>query len=178
MRLTLSLLVLASGAALSPAASAQEASPLTTQGTHLIGGSADASVRSGVSSIRVSPRVGVFVIDNLALGVRADASYASVSDGRTDTALALVPFSTVYFGDPGDPVQPYATAAAGLRFRRVASDGFTSGTTEAITDVAAGALVQIGSNVGLTGEAYAELSNFRVDPVLGVRGGIAVFLGR
>ena len=161
------------------ASGAQDATALTSKGNLLIGGSASLTVSEYFTSYGVSPRVGVFLADGVAVGARVSATratFGSQAPRVSQTQLTAEPFVSYYFASPEASVQPFVSAAAGVFHAR--SDGSET-STGYTAEAAAGAMLRLGPNVGLTGEAY-YLHGFNdfIEHQGGLRGGIAVFLGR
>ena len=188
MRLLLTLLLLAPASTL-----AQDA--LTQRGTLLIDGrffgTASNDDLFSRLSVSVSPRVGVFLTDGLAVGTTLQLAYNRQSFEGTENDAAyesnsiaayVAPFVTYYFLSPESSVRPFVGASTGLDARRTALDrGIESSTTtlsDLRGDVGAGALLRLGTNVGLTGEARYAWYRYLDDGGYSVQGGVAVFLGR
>ena len=184
---------------LSLPALAQDA--LTERGTLLIGGTATISQTNQndfkTTGVALLPRIGVFVIDGLAVGAEAGVTYSRstntvelfgedpIETTFSTTILQLAPFATYYFGAPEAAVHPFVGVSVGgqsLRFSSEFQSEEDSATRTALFGtVSAGALLRLGTNVGLTGEAFydfVEVEDQDSASVFGLRGGIAVFLGR
>ena len=170
---------------------------LTEKGTLTVGGTAGVSrystdLTSG-TTVFASPRLGLFVVDGLAVGASVGVSRTTsrqtltladeVFELETEaTSISATPFATYYIGDPAAPVLPFVSASAGINYF-TSEDRSQSGSPRVsreqfVGEAAAGALVRLGANVGLTGEGYYTWRTNGGFDLYGVRGGLAVFLGR
>ncbi|HIG73063.1 MAG TPA: hypothetical protein EYQ24_00355 [Bacteroidetes bacterium] len=176
---------------LSAAAQDDAHPPLISRGTLLIDGRAHASRTTDDltehMAVAASPRLGVFVTDALAVGADVRAGYSrqtveTLGQSERTTRLYAAPFVAYYLGAPAWTVRPFASTSVGGEAVRTTREGPTGTptirTTRLSGEFSAGALVRLGTNVGLTGEAVYGWSRALDEGATSLRGGVAVFLGR
>jgi len=188
MRLLLALLAgLALPAAAQPAPGDRAAWDQTAKGVTILGGSASV-VRVGSSTSAVlSPRVGRFVADGLALSTRLTLAYSRAVSERAGTSsstqLGVGPMVTYVFGD--GPVRPFAEADLAVTYVRSTNDlrqALGDGPDSNLTiggGLAAGVELPIARNVALRGQAFYRTSNLSFDSPFefyGVSAGFSTFI--
>ena len=152
----------------------------TAQGVRLLGGSAEISRQGNFTSAVVSPRVGAFVADGLALGVNLQLGYGrssfSTFDGTTvqevtssSTVLGVGPSVTYYIGGGRPGVRPFIEADVGLTYQRSSFSGGFGSSADAESDtgvgggLGAGVSIPVARNVALRTQAFYRAFDFSFD---------------
>jgi len=162
-------------------ASASAAQSQTEQGRFLIGGNAGFNNRSvngnGITTFNMSPNVGYFIIDNLAIGAQLQLTVRSgEGDSIDETSFGLTPFVRYYFADAG-PARFFGQGRIGfgsVEFANNADSYFTFG-------LGAGVDFFLNDNVAL--EAFLGYDNRKLqeanDPAnnFGLNIGVQAFIG-
>lgn len=204
MRLVLLLAVLAAAPAWAQTTDGTDADDRaawhpTAQGVRLLGGYAAASAFvNNTTYADLSPEIGRFVRDGLALSLRVGlsgwrSSYAEFgvtdgvlteSDGRaTSVGLSIGPAMTKYFGEAGATVYPYVGASA-LGFVRRSKAGPVGGERISYHDrglsgsARAGLMVPVARNVSIEAQVVGSVYDLSagVRGSMGFSAGISTFL--
>ena len=166
----------------------------TARGVRLLGGAAQLSRSGDFTSVFVSPRLGAFVADGLALGVDLDLGYArsssSVFDGTalqevtsSSTSVGVGPSATYYVGGGRAGVRPFVEADLSLSYRR---SRFESPFGDSESDsglgvgggLGAGVSVPVARNVALRAQGFYRTFDFDFeDPgTYGLSAGFTTFI--
>ena len=153
----------------------------TEKGRFLIGGTAGFNNRSingnGITTFNLSPNVGYFIIDNLAIGAQLQLTVRSgEGDFNDETSFGFTPFVRYYFADAG-PARFFGQGRIGFgstKFANNADSYFTFG-------LGAGVDFFLNDNVAL--EAFLGYVNQKFqeanDPInqFGLNIGVQAFIG-
>lgn len=73
----------------------------TQQGSIMLGGGAGFATQTGLTAFEISPNLGFFVIDQLAVGGRLSFASVSPEGGSSTTTIGIGPFVRYYFMGEG-----------------------------------------------------------------------------
>ncbi len=192
MRSLVALLVIAVAApalAQSPGPDDRSAWAQTDRGVRILGGSGSVIRFDQNTSASLSPRVGRFVADGLALSASVQLGYSRSFQETlgtiSSTQLGVGPTVTYYVGRGSAAVRPFVEADLSLTYARTSSDlssalGVSTGFDFALGGgLGAGIEVPIARNVALRGEAFYRTSDLTFDGDIsfyGLSAGFSTFI--
>ena len=159
----------------------------TDRGSWLAGGTASLASHENdfdgerLTFVTFNPSVQYFVIPGLTVGGSLDLSYISQED-FANTLVGVGPEVGYYAGGPERRLFPFARARVTLLAASFNTGGGSGRNTNASLDLSAGGVLLIARNVGLTGEAFYQHTDFDFDDEgsgsnsFGLRFGIAAFV--
>ncbi len=128
----------------------------TQKNDYMVGGSFRMNTAKNSTQLSFTPNVGLFVVNNLALGGNLDFDYSKAGDTKV-TTFGIGPFARYYFTTETQTIRPLVHA----NFNYISSKS-KIGTTPAITST------NTGMNYFVGGGAAAFISNnVSIDAVMG-----------
>ncbi len=184
------LLTVAFPIAAQPAPDAPSTWAQTAKGVRILGGGGSIVRFQNNTSATLSPRVGRFVSDNLAVSASVTLGYSrSTSDVQgtfSNTQFGVGPTVTYYLGNTtGAAPRPFVEGDLTLSYTRFSSDLSSALGNDAMSDtsigggLSAGVELPIARNVALRGEAFYQTSDLTFDndvSFYGVQVGFSTFL--
>jgi hypothetical protein len=147
----------------------------TGQGGILLGGTASFDVPDNITSIDVSPELGFFVIDNLALGGAISIGTAKAGD-VSSSSFGIAPFARYYFGASTTKFFAHAQVGYITSKTEIFGDDFTVKGSQ--ISIGPGVAIFLNDHVAIEGIlAYNKLGgDFDTDSI-GFRFGVQAYLG-
>lgn len=155
----------------------------TEEGSFLIGGTAGFNNQfedgDDIFSFDLSPNVGLFVADDIALGANISVGYASFGEFN-QTTLTLAPFGRIYIG-ASDNMKFLVEASGGYLYARVGGDLINDpeGVNGYIVSGGPGVAFFLNENVAIEGIlGYTRVGgDFNTNSNLAFRFGVQAYLG-
>jgi opacity protein-like surface antigen len=146
------------------------------KGNAMVGGSAGFQNGDDATQVSLSPKVGYFVIDKLAIGASLDVEFAKAGDDKS-TSFGLSPFARYYLTD-GTPLKVFGEAGFGIA--RIKISGFDDTFKSNQIGLGIGASYFLNDNVAV--DAIFGYNSFQLEDadrsnIFGLTIGVQAFFG-
>jgi len=148
----------------------------TEKGNWMMGGSLALDIVSENSTISFDPTVGVFIVNNFALGLNIDLGYAKLGDNKASN-FGIGPFARYYFGST--TIRPFLHGDINYATQKLntsTSDNTESGVSYLLAGGIAAFLNRTVAIETIAGYKHTKLSDSEGDGGFSLRIGFQIYL--